>query len=81
VLSQERTQVNVQVRSVAVAEAGSQFACRVVVFSKNDDDARQTKVLILLPVGVKLVSSSTGCAASPPAGDGTQALSCARSGR
>ncbi|HEY8224994.1 MAG TPA: IPT/TIG domain-containing protein [Pyrinomonadaceae bacterium] len=73
--SQERAQADVQVRSVAVSEAGGRLTCRVEVFSVNDDDAHDTTLRILFPVGVTFVSSPSGCTANPSiASDHTQAF-------
>src|SRR5687768_16170552 len=57
--AQARAQADVQVRSVAVTEVGGRLTARVEVFSHNDDTARNTTLRILLPVGVRFVSSST----------------------
>jgi hypothetical protein len=73
--SQERWQADVRVRSVTVVQVKSRLTCKVVVYSDHDDDARQTTVRILMPVGVKFLSSATGCFASPSAAaDGTQGV-------
>jgi uncharacterized protein DUF11 len=73
--SQERAQADVQVRSVVVTEIGDRLTCRVEVFSVNDDDAHDTTLRILFPVGVTFVSSSSGCTADTSiASDRTQAF-------
>jgi hypothetical protein len=66
------TEADIQVRSMAVTEAAARLTVKFEVFNINDDDAINTKALVLFPVGVKFVSSATGCRPSPAAADGTQ---------
>jgi uncharacterized protein DUF11 len=71
-LAQEGSEADVQVRTMAVTEAAGRLTVKFEVFSFNDDDARNTKALVLFPVGVKFVSSATRCGPSPAMDDGTQ---------
>jgi hypothetical protein len=80
-LAQERSQADVQVRSMAVVEAAGNLTCKFEVFSFNDDDARNTTVRVLFPVAVKFVSSATGCVSSPAMPDGTNAFAICDIGR
>jgi hypothetical protein len=80
-LAQERSQADVQVRSMAVTEAGGNLTCKFVVFSFHDDDAVNTTVRVLFPVRVKFLSSATGCVASAAMRDGTQAFAICDVGR
>lgn len=73
--SQERWQADLRISSITVAEGIGKLTCKVVVYSDHDDDARNTTIRILLPVGTKFISSATGCSASPSASaDGTQGV-------
>lgn len=59
---------------------GRQLICKIDIHNKGYSPAEETKVQVLLPVGVRFVSSST-CAASPPLFDGTHSFaSCNISG-
>jgi uncharacterized protein DUF11 len=80
-LAQERSQADVQVRSMAAAETAGRLTCKFEVFSFNDDDARNTTARVLFPVGVKFVSSATGCRPSAAMPDGTQAFAVCNIGR
>ena len=73
-VAQERSQADVQVRSMAVGETRGRLTCKFEVFSNNDDDARNTTVRVLFPVGVKFISSATACRPSVAMPDGTQAF-------
>jgi len=41
------------------------MSVRVVVYTENDDEARDARLLILLPVGVGIERLAEGCVASP----------------
>jgi hypothetical protein len=72
---QARAQADVQVRSMSVTESAGNLKVSIEVFSRHDDTARNTTLRILLPVGVRFVSSATGCEARPAtAADGTQSI-------
>jgi len=81
VTAQERSQADVQVRSMTVSEATGKLTLKFEVFSFNDDDARNTTARVLFPVDVKVLSSATGCTASPPMPNGTQAFAVCSVGR
>lgn len=72
--AQARSQADVLVRSLAVTEAAGKLTFKFEVFSFHDDGARNTTVRVLLPVGVKFLSSATGCTPSTPVPDGTHSL-------
>ena len=59
---------DVQVQSLRVTRLDDNLLMRLVVYSDNDDEARASRVEILLPVGVGLVRMAEGCTASagPP---------------
>jgi len=75
------SEADVQVRTMAVTEAAARLTVKFQVFSFNDDDAVNTRALVLFPVGVKFVSSATGCLPSPPMDDGTQGFATCNIGR
>jgi hypothetical protein len=61
-------QADVQIRTLEVTKARAGISIRVVVYTEHDDEARDAKLLILLPVGVGLQKMVAGCSASsgPP---------------
>src|SRR5215470_11414293 len=61
ILAQERGQADVQISSINVTEANNRLTCQVTVFSENDDDARDVRLFILLPVEVKFIEASNVC--------------------
>jgi hypothetical protein len=81
VFAQARSQADVQVRSMTVTHADDKLTCKFEVFSFHDDDALNTTVRVVFPVGVKFLSSATGCVASPVRRDGTQAFATCDIGR
>lgn len=52
--SQERVQADVEVKSILVTESAGKLTCEVKVFNTHDDNAHDTMLQILLPVGVKV---------------------------
>lgn len=80
-LAQARSQADVQVRSMTVTQADDQLTCKFEVFSFHDDDALNTTVRVVFPVGVRFLSSATGCIASTVRRDGTQAFATCDIGR
>jgi hypothetical protein len=76
--SQERWQADLQIRSVRVTQirdrTGGKLSCEVTLYNENDDDAQRPTVRILFPVGVRFVSSTTGCTPNPAAADATHAF-------
>jgi hypothetical protein len=62
---QPRTwQADVQIRTLEVTKSRAGMSARVVVYSENNDDARDTRLLILLPVGVGIDRLPPMCSAS-----------------
>ena len=62
-------QADIRIQSIdLVAVKGRSLNARVVVTSDNDDDARNARLEILLPVGVGVARLSPGCRASSFAG-------------
>ncbi len=75
--AQEVWQADIRVQSMEVLSArgvpaagdgrGGQLSTRIVVTSDNDDDARASRLEILLPVGVTVLRMPSDCKASPGA--------------
>ena len=65
---QQVWQADVQVRTLEVTRSRTGLSVRVVVYTEHDDEARDARLLILLPVGVGVEHLATGCsaAAGPP---------------
>lgn len=57
-------QADVQIKTLEVTKARSGISVRVVVYTEHDDEARDTRLLILLPVGAGLQKIVAGCTAS-----------------
>lgn len=70
--AQEVWQADVQVQAIEVSQVRMGLFVRIVVFSDNDDAARNARVEILLPVGVAAVKMAGGCVASPSPNGTTQ---------
>lgn len=62
---QQTWKADVQIRTLEITKARSGMTARVVVYTENDDEARDARLLILLPVGVGVERLASGCAASP----------------
>jgi len=68
-VDQELTwQADVQIRTLEVTRAKAALSVRVVVYTEHDDEARDVRLLVLLPVGAGIQRLVAGCAASsgPP---------------
>ncbi len=63
-VSQQVWQADVQIRTLEATKSRTGMSVRVVVYTEHDDDARDSRLLILLPVGVGVERMATGCAAS-----------------
>ena len=61
---QQVWQSDVQIRTLEVTKSRSGMSVRVVVYADHDDDAKDSRLLILLPVGVGVERIGSGCAAS-----------------
>lgn len=80
--SQERSQADLQIRSVNVRQTRSPvldktrgtLVCQVTLYNEHDDAAQSPTVRILFPVGVRFVSSTTGCTPNPAPADATHAF-------
>ena len=59
-----RWQADVQIRVLEVTRSRGGVDVRVVVYTEHDDEARDVRLLVLLPVGVGLQRIAGGCAAS-----------------
>ena len=64
VIQQRVWQADVQIRTLEVTKSRTGMSVRVVVYTEHDDDARDARLLILLPVGVGVERLAAGCAAS-----------------
>jgi len=58
-------QADIQIRTLEVTRTKTTMSARVVIYTENDDDAKDARLLILLPVGVGIERLAPGCAASP----------------
>lgn len=57
-------QADVQIKTLEVTKARSGLSVRVVVYTEHDDEARDARLLVLLPVGSGIQKLGTGCTAS-----------------
>jgi hypothetical protein len=64
----QRWQADIQIRTLEITKMKTNMSVRVVVYNENDDEARDARLLILLPVGVGIERLAPGCAATagPP---------------
>jgi hypothetical protein len=58
-------QADIQIRTLEVTKSKTSMSARVVVYTENDDEAQNARLLILLPVGVGIERLAAGCAATP----------------
>jgi hypothetical protein len=58
-------QADIQIRTLEVTRSRSAMTARVVVYSEKDDDARDARLIVLLPLGVGIERLAPGCAATP----------------
>lgn len=63
--SNQAWQADLQIRTLEVTKTKTTLSARVVMYTENDDDARDTHLLILLPLGVSIERLPAGCAALP----------------
>lgn len=67
--SQRGWQADVRIQSIeVVAVRGRSLNARILITSDNDGDARNTRLEILLPVGVGVSRLAPGCRANPVPG-------------
>jgi len=57
-------QADLQIRTLEVTRSRAGISVRVVVYSEHDDEARDVRLLVLLPVGVGIQRLAEGCAGS-----------------
>jgi hypothetical protein len=57
-------QADLQIRTLEVTKSRGGISVRVVIYTEHDDEARDVRLLVLLPVGVGLQRLAPGCAAS-----------------
>ena len=57
-------QADLQIKTLEVTRSRAGISVRVVVYTEHDDEARDVRLLILLPVGVGIQRLATGCAGS-----------------
>ena len=58
-------QADIQIRTLEVTRTKTSINARVVVYTENDDDAQNARLLILLPIGVGIERIAPACAATP----------------
>ena len=58
-------QADIQIRTLEVTRNKGSINLRVVVYTENDDDAQNARLLILLPVGVGIEKLAPKCDAMP----------------
>jgi hypothetical protein len=56
-------QADVQIRTLEVTKSKSSMTARVVIYNERDDDARDARLVVLLPLGVGIDRLAPGCAA------------------
>src|SRR5206468_5203472 len=57
-------QADIQIRTLEVTRSKSTMTARIVVFTEKDDEAREARLVILLPLGVGIDRLTPGCAAT-----------------
>ncbi len=57
-------QADVQIRTLEVTRTKSTITVRVVVYSEKDDEARDARLIVILPLGVGIDRMSAGCSAT-----------------
>ncbi len=57
-------QADIRIRTLEVTKTRTNMSARVVIYTENKDDARDARLLFLLPVGVDIERLGPGCAAS-----------------
>jgi hypothetical protein len=57
-------QADIQIRTLEVTRSRTGMSVRVIVYTENDDEARDARLLILLPVAVGVERLGDGCAAT-----------------
>lgn len=57
-------QADVQIRTLEVTKSRSNLTARVVIYSEKDDEARDSRLIVLLPLGVGIDRLGQGCSAT-----------------
>lgn len=57
-------QADIQIKTVEVTKTRTKLSVRVVIYSENNDEARDARVVILLPVNVGIERLAPGCSAA-----------------
>lgn len=57
-------QADIRIRTLEVTKSKSGLNARVVVYTENNDEARDARLLVLLPVGVGIQRLGAGCSAT-----------------
>ena len=57
-------QADVQIRTLEVTKSRSSMTARIVIYNERDDDARNARLVVLLPLGVGIDRLASGCAAT-----------------
>lgn len=57
-------QADVQIRTLEVTKSKSSITARIVTYSEKDDEARDSHLIILLPLGVGIDRVAQGCTAT-----------------
>ena len=57
-------QADVQIRTLEVTRTKSAMTARVVVYTEKDDEARNSHLIVLLPLGVGIDKLGPGCSAA-----------------
>ncbi len=57
-------QADVQIRTLEVTRSRSTMTARIVVYSEKDDEARDSHLVVLLPLGVGIDKLAPGCTAT-----------------
>ena len=58
-------QADIQIRTLEITRTRNSLNARVVVYTENDDDAQNARLLILLPIGVGIERLAASCEATP----------------
>ena len=57
-------QADVQIRTLEITKSRTGLTARIVVYSERDDDARDARLIVLLPLGVGIDRLGPGCSAT-----------------
>ena len=57
-------QADVQVRTLEVTKTKASITARIVVYTEKDDEARDSRLIVLLPLGVGIDKLGPGCTAT-----------------